>query len=87
STPPAKRKVLPMCPVRFVTYVSGRSPHSFDAVGKSGLTEEFGEASCDFHLNSTEPRRISKNGNGVDRVSHRLCSFGIMICGGKRWRL
>jgi hypothetical protein len=29
SIPPALRKVLPMCPVRSVTYVSGRSRENF----------------------------------------------------------
>jgi type IV secretion system protein TrbI len=29
-----------MCPVRNVTYVSGRSPHSLSAVGKSLLTQQ-----------------------------------------------
>ncbi|MER9925812.1 hypothetical protein NKJ84_23420, partial [Mesorhizobium sp. M0048] len=34
STPPGKnRKVLPMCPVQIVTYVSGRSSNFFNPAG------------------------------------------------------
>ncbi|MDX8490897.1 hypothetical protein RFN29_04830, partial [Mesorhizobium sp. VK22B] len=37
STPPGKnRKVLPMCPVQIVTYLSGRSTQTIEITEKSG---------------------------------------------------
>src|SRR5437016_2752081 len=74
STPPAhrKRKVLPMCPVRSVTYVSGRSQKNRLIVVDSRQMQRGDLASRDREVLALKTGKIDGLGEGIVRFQRTL---------------